>query len=192
MSDQPEPQHDQNPSTYPPPVPPAPASAGYPGAAVTPAGYSVPPYAPPPAPEPYRGQQHPSAPQSYPQPYQPGRLHQRGQPYQPPQPYAVHPAQPYAQPRPTSGLAVASLVCGLAGLVLSWLVFPILASVAAVITGHMALKQTGQRPDLAGRGLAIAGLILGYVGVGFLVLAMAGGLLALLTTGVALLPFFFV
>ena len=42
---------------------------------------------------------------------------------------------------------------------------------AGVITGHMALgqiKQTGEQ----GRGLALAGTILGYVGLAFIVLGV--------------------
>lgn len=58
---------------------------------------------------------------------------------------------------PTSGLAIASLVCGIAEL------FTLgLAAIPAVILGHMArsqIRRTGERGD----GMAIAGLVLGYV-----------------------------
>lgn len=67
---------------------------------------------------------------------------------------------PVAPPvRPTSGLAVAALICGLAGVSICPLVVP---SLAAVILGHMAMNETksGAR---GGHGLAIAGMILGYV-----------------------------
>lgn len=62
---------------------------------------------------------------------------------------------------PTSGLAVASLIFGIAGLVGSWCLLGI-PSIVAVILGHAATRQTkrGLRP---GHGLAVAGLILGYV-----------------------------
>ncbi|GAA3619332.1 hypothetical protein GCM10022419_126180 [Nonomuraea rosea] len=68
----------------------------------------------------------------------------------------AHPAGP-----PTSGLAVASLIFGIAGLVGSWCLLGI-PSIAAVVLGHAATRQTkrGLRP---GHGLAVAGLILGYV-----------------------------
>jgi hypothetical protein len=71
-------------------------------------------------------------------------------------PYGSPPPGP-ARPRGTNGLAVASLVLGL--LWLCWL-----GSVAAVILGHIALSQI-KRTGQAGRGIAIAGLVLGYLGV---------------------------
>jgi hypothetical protein len=87
-----------------------------------------------------------------------------GVPVSPPQ-QGVSPYPYYAQPplvRPTSGLAVAALICGLVGLVPCFFAMP---SIAAVILGHLALKETanGVRP---GHGQAVAGLILGYVVVG--------------------------
>jgi len=116
---------------------------------------------------------------------------------QPPQPggypaYGATPAYPgYAPVRPTSGLAITSLVCGLAGLILSWMVFPILASIAAVITGHMALGQTRKDPSLGGRGMAIAGLILGYAVVGILGLTLILSLISAVLFGAFTLPFLF-
>jgi hypothetical protein len=60
---------------------------------------------------------------------------------------------------PNSTLAIASLVLGILG----WTLLPIVAAVIAVITGHLAKneikKSAGQ---LAGTGMATAGLILGY------------------------------
>lgn len=59
-----------------------------------------------------------------------------------------------------NGLAIASLCCGIGGFVL----LPILSSIAAIILGMMALsriRETGQ----IGRGLAIAGIIMGAVGL---------------------------
>ena len=65
---------------------------------------------------------------------------------------------PVPQP-PTSGVAVASLICGIAEF------FTLgIACVPAVILGHVAranIKKTGERGD----GLAIAGLVLGYLGI---------------------------
>lgn len=77
------------------------------------------------------------------------------------------------QVRRTNGLAVASLVLGI-----TWVLW--LGSILAVIFGHVALRQMEARNE-EGRGLAIAGLALGYVGLGTLalyifivVLAVAG------------------
>ncbi len=67
------------------------------------------------------------------------------------------PAVPYVEEtRGTNGMAVAALVLGLL-----W-GYGIL-SVLAIIFGAIGLKQTGGR-NQSGRGLAIAGLVLGIVG----------------------------
>lgn len=65
------------------------------------------------------------------------------------------------QPVRTSGTAVASLVCG----ILAWLMLPVLGALAAVICGHVARSQIRREPpgSIDGDGLAIAGLMLGYV-----------------------------
>jgi len=62
---------------------------------------------------------------------------------------------------PTNGLAIASMICGFAELITFGL-----ASVPAIILGHLArerIRQTGERGD----GMAITGLVFGYLGVGF-------------------------
>jgi hypothetical protein len=90
----------------------------------------------------------PSAPQY---PVQPGQRYpgpQYGGPQYGGQPY------PYAyapEPR-TNVLAIISLVAAF------------VMSVAAVITGHIALSQI-KRTGENGRGMALAGLIIGYIGV---------------------------
>ena len=88
----------------------------------------------------------------------------------PPPPAPVGPPYaPYA-PAPlyptTNGLAVASLIAGF--LWLGWF-----GSIAAVIFGHVALgqiKRSGGRET--GGGLAIAGLVLGYMGVASLLFVL--------------------
>ena len=76
-----------------------------------------------------------------------------------------------AQTPPTNGLAVGSMVCGILE------VFTLgFAAVPAVILGHVAraqIRQTGERGD----GMAVAGLVLGYLGILgwlFLILVIAG------------------
>lgn len=96
-----------------------------------------------------------------------------------------------AAPRPTSPLAITSLVCGLAGVVLFWAIIPVLASIAAVITGHMALGQTKRNPALGGRGLAIAGLILGYIVIGIAAFTLISTIISFLFVGAFSLPFLF-
>ncbi|WP_254773799.1 DUF4190 domain-containing protein [Microbacterium sp. cf046] len=70
-------------------------------------------------------------------------------------------------PAKTNTLAIVSLVSSLVGI----FIIPFLGSLAGIITGHMSLgqiKRTGEQ----GRGLALAGTILGYVGLGFIVLGL--------------------
>ncbi|MGD0842100.1 MAG: DUF4190 domain-containing protein [Candidatus Acidiferrales bacterium] len=62
----------------------------------------------------------------------------------------------------TSGMAIGSLVCGLL-----FFIFP--AAVAAVVLGHISLSQIRKNAGrLKGRGLADAGLFLGYLGIAFI------------------------
>lgn len=62
---------------------------------------------------------------------------------------------------PTSGLAIASLVLGII-----WIYW--IGSILAIIFGAVALKQCN-RGERSGRGMAIAGLVLGLVGAATLV-----------------------
>jgi hypothetical protein len=62
------------------------------------------------------------------------------------------------QPQPTNGLAVAALVLGIV-----WLFW--LGSTLAIIFGHIALDQI-KHNNQSGKGMAVAGLVLGYVGAG--------------------------
>jgi len=77
------------------------------------------------------------------------------------QPPEYEPGTPMPK-RVTPGIAIASLVCG----ILSWVCAGPLAAIPAVITGHMALGRIKRSAGtLAGRGMAIAGLILGYTSI---------------------------
>src|SRR5919107_227604 len=76
------------------------------------------------------------------------------------QPYAGRPVQP-------KGLSIASLCCGIA--VYVGFGFILLPQIAAVILGHMALRR-----EPSGRGFAIAGLVMGYIGLALTVLAPIG------------------
>lgn len=62
--------------------------------------------------------------------------------------------------QPTNTMAVISLASG----ILSWFFFPIIGAVVAIITGHMARKEIQNSGGAqTGDGLALVGLILGYV-----------------------------
>lgn len=72
--------------------------------------------------------------------------------------------------RSTNGLAIAALVLGLCG----FAIFP-------VIFGHLALRQIN-RSQQTGSGIAVAGLVLGYLQIAFylfLALLFAGGTIAI-------------
>ena len=90
------------------------------------------------------------------------------------QPYQYVPYPVAVGPPPTSGLATASLVFGLISIMGgTCLIFP---PFLAVWFGHGATRETrtGKR---GGHGMAVTGLILGYIGaVGWIVLALMMGI----------------
>jgi len=117
------------------------------------AGYPVPGYPPSVAPYPPVGQGYPGMPPM------PGMM-QMG----------------YAQTPRTNGLAIASLVCSLLGLATC-----AATSILGVIFGHLAksqIKQSGEE----GEGMALAGLIVGYIGLAIfaLIAIFYFGLIALI------------
>jgi hypothetical protein len=81
------------------------------------------------------------------------------------QPYGGY---PYAPPQRTNGLAIASMVLGI--LWLYWI-----GSILALVFGYTAKKQIRERGE-AGGGMATAGIVLGWIGVGFLALGLVAGL----------------
>jgi len=106
------------------------------------------------------------------QPYPAGQA-----PYGQQPPYGEAPA-PYAQQQPyaygyyqqgyggympqpgTNGLAIAAMILGIV-----WIYW--IGSLLAVIFGHIALSQTA-RTGQQGRGMAIAGVVLGWIGLALL------------------------
>jgi len=100
--------------------------------------------------------------------------------------YPSYEAAPIA-PEKRNTLALISMIAGIVGWVfflltfcVSWIpvvnfcVAPVgcltpLAWIAAVITGHIGLNQIKQTAE-AGNGMAKAGLIMGYIGIGLFVL----------------------
>jgi hypothetical protein len=122
---------------YPPPyTPSSPAPSSGPGAyPPPPAGYGPPPsYGPPPG---------------YPPPDK--------SPFgQPPPAYGVPYPPQYGAGQRTNGLAIASLVCSVAG------VLTCISAPVGVILGHVAKKQIRETGE-DGDGLATAGLWVGYI-----------------------------
>ena len=84
----------------------------------------------------------------------------------------------YSNPNPpTSSMALISLIAGILGLTF----IPIIGSIVAVITGPMARKEIRESAGgLSGDGLATAGIILGWIGVGLTILGICGVGLAFL------------
>jgi lysylphosphatidylglycerol synthetase-like protein (DUF2156 family) len=67
---------------------------------------------------------------------------------------------------PSNAPAIAALVCGIVGVVLSWIPFinflAVILAIVAIITGVVGLRRAGP-PEAPGKGMAIAGLITGAV-----------------------------
>lgn len=76
-----------------------------------------------------------------------------------------------AKPAPTSGLAVAALVCGIVG------VFLVVPALFAIGFGHAGLWRTRTNSH-GGRGLAIGGIVLGYAVVGAVALVILASWIA--------------
>lgn len=77
----------------------------------------------------------------------------------------------YYVPVANNGLAIASMVCGILA-VLTCHIGGIFG-IPAVICGHFAISQIRQSPlPMTGRGMAIAGLVTGYLGILFSLAAL--------------------
>jgi hypothetical protein len=126
------------------------------GTPVEPVRQTPPPYAAPPSAYPYPGQG--AAPQAAPPAY--GA----------PSAYGAAPAYyaGYAGPK-TNVLAIISMIASIVGFV--W-ILPFIGSLAGVIMGHISLRQIARTGE-KGRGMALAGLIVGYVGLAFFVIGIA-------------------
>jgi hypothetical protein len=121
--------------SYPPPYPPtSPAPSSGPG-------YPPPPPPPYGSPGPGYGQ-----PAGYPPPDK--------SPFGPPG-YGA-PYSPYGPPQTTNAMAIASLVCSIAG------VLTCISAPVGIVLGHVAKKQIRQTGE-GGDGLATAGLWVGYI-----------------------------
>jgi len=98
----------------------------------------------------------------------------------PPPPPSAGPPPGWSQPAPgyqaqsqptTNGLAIAALVLGIASYVLWFLAVP---AILALVFGYIAKRQIDESQGAqGGRGLAIAGIILGWIWVGLFVVIIA-------------------
>src|ERR1700722_1446124 len=144
-----DPQAPVNYPEYPPPYPPQPPP-------VPPYGYPPPPPGGPPGPGGPTGD---AGPPRYPVPYDPY------------QPYQVGPPE-------TNGLAIASLVTSIAGVVLGiplaiFCYIGLLIPIVGAVLGAVALSQI-KRTNQQGRGLAIAGIAVGAVTTAVLLVIWVG------------------
>jgi hypothetical protein len=106
-------------------------------------------------------------PQSYPQQYQypsgPGQA-----------PYAfggqMPPATAWAQPRPTNGLAVASLVCSCVGFIPFLFGVPCVLGIIFGFVSRSRIRRSNG--TLGGDGLALAGIIVGFSLIGIFIIAV--------------------
>lgn len=79
---------------------------------------------------------------------------------------------------PTSGLAIASLVCGIVGILTCFVYVPGICGLAAVICGHMGMSQIGKSPVLmGGKGMCVSGLIMGYLAILLQLMIIIAGVL---------------
>jgi hypothetical protein len=67
-------------------------------------------------------------------------------------------------------LAIASLVFGILGLVLSFVGVGFLLGIIAIIFGVVAISQIRKEPSLGDRRMAVAGLVCGIISVAFAVI----------------------
>ena len=123
---------------------------------------------PPPLPPPVYPPTYPTYPSGYPTPYQG---------------YSADPYDPYRAGRPagTNGMAIGALVCSLVGPF-----FCGLPSIAGLILGIIAMQET-KRTGQDGHGLALAGVIIGAVGLPLLLLFFIAAVAADASTSAAAL-----
>jgi hypothetical protein len=69
-------------------------------------------------------------------------------------------------------MAIASLISG----IVSWLCFPFLGALLAILFGHVARGQISQTGE-AGSGMATVGIVLGYIHLAVIALAIVAAVL---------------
>jgi hypothetical protein len=136
------------------------------------------------------GQPHPTYAPQQPQPYAaPMYAPQQRQAYpmdnqygyQAPAGYGLAPYSLMQAPLPT-GMAVASMVCGIAGLVLGGCGFLLPVSIVAIVLGALTV-QKANRGQAGGKGMAIAGIVTGSIGVAFSALMILMYVVGMLAVG---------
>lgn len=99
-----------------------------------------------------------------------------------PQPYTTIPTQPK-----DSTMALLSMIFGIA----AFLVLPGIGAIAAIILGHLGKSEIKKSAGmLKGNGMATAGLILGYVQIGLIVLSLCAIIFLLPAMGASIADIF--
>ncbi len=81
---------------------------------------------------------------------------------------------PPPPPAPTSALAIASLATGIS----AWVIFPVVGAIAAVVTGALALNEINAgKGRVVGAPFATAGIVLGGVQLGLVIIAVILGVI---------------
>ncbi|MFC5579958.1 DUF4190 domain-containing protein [Rhodanobacter terrae] len=78
---------------------------------------------------------------------------------------------PYRPASGTNSLAIVSLIFG----ILAWCVLPFIGAIVAIVCGHLArgeIRRAAADRPVEGDGLAVAGLVLGYLQLALCVLAV--------------------
>jgi hypothetical protein len=118
----------------------------------------------------YPGDENPMFRKREPPTWQPHGQQAPGQPYGDQQPVWQDQQRPqFQRTPPTNGLAITSLVLSIA----SFVALPLIGSIGGVVCGHIARDQLRRsREPEQGDGLALAGLIIGWIGIAFYVLLL--------------------
>ncbi|HKU74412.1 MAG TPA: DUF4190 domain-containing protein [Pyrinomonadaceae bacterium] len=79
---------------------------------------------------------------------------------------------------PSQNLAMASMIVGLSGILLSWCFGPV-PGIVALVLGLVALSQIKKSPEkYSGKNMAIAGIVIGAVNIAFYILLVIFWILA--------------
>lgn len=91
-----------------------------------------------------------------------------------------YPSSVYYNPagQRTNPAAIAALVCGIVQFPLGLVLLNILLAIPAIICGAIGLRQTTRRGE-GGRGMAIAGLVLGILGIAYFAIMLLLGIVFL-------------
>lgn len=87
-----------------------------------------------------------------------------------------------APPRPANGMATGAFITSLVCLILAFACFGVtlIGSPVGAVMGHLAMRRIDERGE-QGRGLALAGVIIGWIGTALLILGI--GLVVVLAAG---------